>query len=73
MVTEEKLDLLLQNQQKILQNQESLSKKVDKMLEDIEKRFWEDVWSSLVANGMTIVGLEDLLGNLKLFKNNNGR
>lgn len=43
------------------------------MLEDIEKRFWEDVWSSLVANGMTIVGLEDLLGNLKLFKNNNGR
>lgn len=67
---EEKLDLLLENQQKILQNQESLSKKMDKMLEDIEKRFWEDVWSSLVANGMTIVGLEDVLNNFKLFGNN---
>lgn len=42
------------------------------MLEDIEKRFWEDVWSSLVANGFTIVGLEDILGNFKLFGNNNG-
>ncbi len=71
MVTEEKLDLLLENQQKILQNQESLSKKMDKMLEDIEKRFWEDVLSSLVANGFTIVGLEDILNNFKLF--NNGR
>lgn len=71
MVTEEKLDLLLENQQKILQNQESLSKKMDKMLEDIEKRFWEDVLSSLVANGFTIVGLEDVLNNFKLF--NNGR
>lgn len=68
---EEKLDLLLENQQKILQNQESLSKKMDKMLEDIEKRFWEDVLSSLVANGFTIVGLEDVLNNFKLF--NNGR
>lgn len=68
---EEKLDLLLENQQKILQNQESLSKKMDKMLEDIEKRFWEDVFSSLVANGVTIVGLEDILNNFKLF--NNGR
>lgn len=71
MVTEEKLDILLENQQKILQNQESLSKKMDKMLEDIEKRFWEDVLSSLVANGFTIVGLEDILNNFKLF--NNGR
>lgn len=43
MVTEEKLDLLLENQQKIIQNQEALSKKMDKMLNDIEKRFWEDV------------------------------
>lgn len=41
------------------------------MLEDIEKRFWEDVWSSLVANGFIIVGLEDLLSNFKLFKGNN--
>lgn len=32
----------------------------------------QDVWSSLVANGFTIVGLEDLLGNFKLFKGNNG-
>lgn len=70
MVTEEKLDLLLENQQKILQNQESLSKKMDKMLEDIEKRFWEDVFSSLVANGVTIVGLEDILNNFKIFGNN---
>lgn len=70
MVTEEKLDLLLENQQKIIQNQEALSKKMDKMLNDIEKRFWEDVWSSLVANGMTIVGLEDVLNNFKLFGNN---
>ena len=70
MVTEEKIDLLLENQQKILKNQESLLKKMDKMLDDIEKRFWEDVWSSLVANGMTIVGLEDILNNFKLFGNN---
>lgn len=40
------------------------------MLEDIEKRFWEDVWSSLVANGFTVVGLEDILNNFKLFGNN---
>lgn len=71
MNVEEKIDLLLENQHKIIQNQEALSKKMDKMLNDIGKRFWEDVWSSLVANGMTIVGLEDLLNNFKLF--NNGR
>lgn len=70
MVTEEKIDLLLENQQKIIKNQEALSKKMDKMLNDIEKRFWEDVLSSLVANGVTIVGLEDILNNFKLFGNN---
>lgn len=72
MNAEDKLDTLLKNQELIIKNQEELFKKMDKMLEDIEKRFWEDVWSSLVANGFTIVGLEDLLGNFKLFKNNNG-
>lgn len=70
MNAEDKLDTLLKNQELIIKNQEELSKKMDKMLEDIEKRFWEDVWSSLVANGFTIVGLEDILNNFKLFGNN---
>lgn len=70
MNAEDKLNTLLENQELIIKNQEELSKKMDKMLEDIEKRFWEDVLSSLVANGFTIVGLEDILNNFKLFGNN---
>lgn len=70
MNAEDKLDTLLKNQELIIKKQDELSKKMDKMLEDIEKRFWEDVWSSLVANGFTIVGLEDILSNFKLFGNN---
>lgn len=72
MIAEDKLNTLLENQELIIKKQEELSKKMDKMLEDLEKRFWEDVLSSLVANGFTIVGLEDILGNFKLFKGNNG-
>lgn len=70
MTAEDKLDTLLKNQELIIKKQDELSKKMDKMLEDIEKRFWEDVLSSLVANGFTIVGLEDILNNFKLFGNN---
>lgn len=70
MTQEEFMAKSISNQEEILANQKIINDKLDTLTKDIEKRFWDDVWSSLVANGITAAGLEELIQGfgLNLFK-----